>query len=118
MIAGLNFRSWSILLSVIIAPLHVYGQSVTAQLETLFQKIDTNANRYLSRDEYLNYYETSVAPLINKRHADKGAEALEKIHSENRERFVEGPLGVGDLDGDNQLSFDEYKAYNDTLMNQ
>ena len=116
--AGSSFRLLSVLLSMVMIPLHAHGQLADALLERLFEKIDTDADRYLSRDEYLSYYETAVAPRINQLHADQGPEALEKIHSENRERFIEGPLGVGDLDGDGQLSFDEYKAYNDTLMNE
>ena len=111
-------RSLSLTLAlsfVLSAP--VSGQSTNAQLESLFRIIDTNSDTFLSKAEYLNYYDVAVAPSINRRHANFGSAALEDMHRQNRKRFVDGPLGSGDSDGDGKLSLREYKAYNARLMN-
>ena len=106
----------AILMASVIAPAQVSGQSADADLRSLFNRIDHDRNGYLSRYEYVAYYETAVAPGINQQYGDRGREALEKIHADNRRKLIDGPLESGDQNQDGRLSFTEYKAYNDSLV--
>jgi hypothetical protein len=93
-----------------------HSQGIESSLKTIFSGIDQNSDQALDKNEYLNYYEKTVAPGIIARHSAEGADKLEQIHEDNRRRLIEGPFGQGDKNGDGKLNFDEYRDYNASLM--
>lgn len=110
---------WLLLLTfthILVYPPLSHSQDIESSLKNIFSGIDQNSDQQLDKNEYVNYYEKTVAPGINARHASEGADKLEQIHNENKKRLIEGPFGQGDKNGDGKLNFDEYRDYNASLM--